>query len=318
VAVERGSPGVGKVPYDRLARAMEGRAVAQEPLSRHTTYGIGGPADLYVEPHGLEDLRTVMRFLGEYGVPVLWIGAGSNLLVSDQGLRGLVVRLNRCCSHMEAEGEHLRAGSAMPLGRLVRGAADRCLGGIAYLAGIPGTLGGAVKMNAGAFGHELGEQVEEVELMTRAGEPVRIRAGDLRFRYREVEGLGDGVILSARLLMTRSTPEAEIRERDHWLRVRQEKQPEEPRSCGSVFKRVPGEPTPGELIEKAGCKGLRHGGAQVSRKHANFIVNLGGASAEDVWRLVRDVRTRVEDRFGVRLPLEMETVGVFPEEDASG
>ncbi len=313
--MDRSTPSSHKAPYDRLAQSVSGRVLAREPMARHTTYGIGGPADLYVEPDNLEDLKTVMAFLRDYGVSGLWLGAGSNLLVSDQGIRGVVIRLNRCCSGMKAQGRNLWAGAAVPLGRLLRESAEQGLGGVTFLAGIPGTLGGAVKMNAGAFGGELGERVEEVEMMTRDGEHICLQGRDLSFRYREVKGLGDGVILSTRLVLDEARTETVLSERDRLLGIRRETQPKEPRSCGSVFKRVPGALTPGELIEKADCKGLRKGGGEVSRKHANFIVNLGGATAGDVCWLIREVRKRVEDKFGVRLPLEVEPVGVFPEED---
>jgi len=300
--------------HERVARAVRGRILAREPMSRHTTYGIGGPADLYVEPETLEDLKILMRFLAEQELPGFWLGAGSNLLVSDQGIRGIVVRLNRCCRAVRGEGRRLRAGAAVPLGRLLSASAEQGLGGIAFLAGIPGTLGGAVRMNAGAFGAELGDRVEEVEIVRCGGEPVTLRGEDLRFGYRRAEGLGDGVIVAACLRLDEASGDAELRERDRVLAIRRERQPGEMRSCGSVFKRVPGALTPGELIEKAGCKGLARGGAQVSRRHANFIVNLGGATAADVWWLVGEVRKRVEGMFGVRLPLEMEPVGPFPQQ----
>jgi len=286
-------------------------------MSRHTSYGIGGPADLYVEPETREDLKTLLRFLHEHGLTGFWLGAGSNLLVSDQGIRGVVVRLNRCCGGMRVEGRRLWVEAAVPLGRMIHHGAGRGLGGISFLAGIPGSLGGAVKMNAGALDGELGDHVEAVEVLRPTGEHLTLTSEDLSFGYRRVEGLGDGLILAACLRLEEASREAVLQERDRVLAVRRERQPAEARSCGSVFKRVPGALSPGELIEQAGCKGLQRGGAQVSRKHANFIVNLGGATASDVWQLVNEVRGRVEERFGVRLPLEVELVGPFPAAGAS-
>ncbi len=214
---------------------------------------------------------------------------------------------------MQVDGMQVRAGAAVPLGRLVHGAAEGGLGGVTFLAGIPGTVGGGVKMNAGAFGGELGACVEELEIMTREGEHAWLQRRDLSFRYRAVEGLGEGLVLSARLLLEPADPETLLQERRRLQALRRETQPVDQRSCGSVFKRIPDAPSPGELIEKAGCKGLRRGRAEVSRKHANFIVNLGGGTATDVWDLIREVRRRVQDRFGLLLPLEVEPVGIFPE-----
>jgi UDP-N-acetylmuramate dehydrogenase len=306
-----------RTPYEILARSVSGRVLFDEPMARHTTYRIGGPADLYVEPRGLDDLKTVIRFLHEYHAFGLWLGAGSKLLISDQGVRGVVIRLNRCCNQMRVEGRLLRAGAAVSLGRLVRRAEEEGLGGIVFLSGIPGTVGGAVQMNAGAFGGELGNRVSEVEVMTRTGEHGWLQSRGLTFRYREVEGIGDSLVLSARLLLDRTDPDLLFGERNRLLKLRGEKHPAERRSCGSVFKRVPGNPPPGELIEKAGCKGLRQGGAEVSRTHANFIVNIGGATGDDVWGLLQEVRRRVVDRFGLILPLEVQPVGVFPEDSLS-
>jgi UDP-N-acetylmuramate dehydrogenase len=314
MSVNRSGIPAGKKPYDLLRRSIRGIVRTDEPMAGHTTYRIGGCADLFVEPLDLEDLQTVMRFLHEYDVFGLWLGAGSNLLISDQGIRGVVIRLGGFRGRVHFDGRQVLAGAALPLGRLVRAAAEKGLGGVTFLAGIPGTVGGGVKMNAGAFGGELGARVEEVEVLTRAGEHAWLHRRDLSFSYRAVKGLGESMVLSARLLLEPADSETVLQERRRLQTLRREKQPMDQRSCGSVFKGIPDTPSPGELIEKAGCKGMRLGQAEVSRKHANFIVNLGGATGTDVWRLIREVQRRVQERFGLSLPLEVEPVGAFPED----
>lgn len=298
-------------PYSILKRSLKGEVLVDEPMARHTTYRIGGPADLFVEPDGIEDLKVLLRFLQEHEIFGLILGRGSNLLVSDEGIRGVVVRLNRCCNEIRSEGKSVRAGASVSMEKLLDRTESENLGGIEFLTGIPGTLGGAIKMNAGAWGGELGDRVEEIEALDPEGKMKRLGREDVSFVYRGVKGLEGCVILGACLHLDNVDSRSIASERKRLQALRREKQPLNLPSCGSVFKRYTGAAPPGELIEKAGCKGLRKGRAEVSQKHANFIVNLGGATAENVRHLILEVRKRVLHRFGLKLALEVEMVGVF-------
>jgi len=300
--------------YAILKRSVHGLLREREPMAGHTTYRIGGPADLYVEPAGREDLRTVLRFLDEFQVSGFFLGGGSNLLVSDQGIRGVVIRLNRCCRESGRDGTRLDVGAGNSLEAFLDRAEREGLGGAEFLADIPGTVGGALRMNAGAWGGEIGQRVEEIEVLDPGGGTRRLDRSQLSFHYRETRGLGRSVILGVRLALDRMEPGSIRQERSRLKALRRERLPLELPSCGSVFKRTDGSAPPGRLIEEAGCKGLRAGDAEVSRKHANFILNLGAATAQDVRSLILEVRRRVFNRCGIALALEVELVGEFPEE----
>ncbi len=300
-----------KEAYSVFKKSIRGAVLLNESMAKHTSYRIGGPADLFIEPEDPANLQTVLRFLQEYEIFGLMIGKGSNLLVSDQGIRGIVIRLNRFGREIHFEGNNVYVGAAVSLKRLVASAEAAGLGGIEFLEGIPGTVGGALKMNAGAFGGEIGSRVVSVEVMPSGGEIHRIGRDHLSFDYREVKGLDDDVILSCCLALDQSSVDRISEARKRLRALRKAQQPMGRPSCGSVFKRSPGIDSPGELIEKAGCKGLSRGGAVVSTKHANFIENHGEASADDVWCLIKEIRQRVLDRFGVELRLEVKLVGCF-------
>ncbi len=313
VVEQENPPDVGFVnQYRSLTASFRGRVFLDEPMARHTTYRIGGPADLLLEPEGEEDLRAALRFIRDYGVFGLILGKGSNLLVSDQGVSGVVIRLNRFCRDTVFDGSKVRIGAAMTLDKMLDRVGEESLGGIEFLSGIPGTLGGAVRGNAGAYGGEIGQRVTGVEVMDRNGEVQWLSEKEVSFHYRGVDGIEPGsVVLSAWLSLDKVAPENASEERNRVRALRRESQPLSQPSCGSVFKRTPGAAPPGELIEKAGCKGLRRGGAEVSRKHANFIVNHGKATAADVWSLIHEVRRRVWERFEVPLALEVQPIGEF-------
>ena len=297
--------------FSLLRRCFHGLLREGESMAGHTTYRIGGPADLYLEPAGLEDLKTGFRFLEEFQVPGFLLGGGSNILVSDRGIRGAVVRLNQCCQGFRRDGTRVEVGSGVLLEWFLDEAETQGLGGMEFLTDIPGTVGGALRMNAGAWGGDIGQRVEWIEVLDPGGRIRRLDKSQVSFHYREACGFDHCVVLGARLALDRLDPENIARERGRLKALRRERLPLDLPSCGSVFRRSPGAAPPGQLIEEAGCKGLRAGGAEVSRKHANFIVNLGGAAAQDVWGLIQEVRRRVRDRSGVDLQPEVEPVGEF-------
>ena len=286
----------------------------REPLSRHTVWGIGGAADRYFEPADIQDLAAFLAGLPG-GEPLLWIGLGSNLLVRDGGVRGTVISTVRLRAVERIGPTQLRAEAGAACPRVARIAAREGLTGCEFLAGVPGTMGGALAMNAGAFGAETWPAVGEVETIDSNGERRWRPASDYRYGYRIVDGPRDEWFVSCRLVLepdTRRRAGARIRE---LLAERAATQPTGARSCGSVFRNPPGDHA-GRLIEASGLKGHRVGGAVVSEKHANFIINDAGARAADVEALIGEVVEEVERRQGVLLEPEVRIVGEVSREEA--
>ncbi|HXA42344.1 MAG TPA: UDP-N-acetylmuramate dehydrogenase [Candidatus Solibacter sp.] len=286
---------------------------ASEPLSRHTTYRIGGPAERYLEVAGADRLAEVLAGCDAHGLPVLAIGNGSNLLVADAGVEGLVVRLTDTA--VSAEGGRLRAAGGARMVRVAQAALAASLDGMEWALGIPGTVGGSTYNNAGCFGSDMAATVEAVEAVDAAGRRSVLTNADCAFRYRGSafrDGRLEGSLVTAVLFQLQPGDPAKIKRRMDEIQVeRRRTQPVSGRSTGSVFKNPPGD-FAGRLVEAAGLKGERSGAAMVSREHANFIVNTGGASAADVAALVARVQAEVQRRFGIRLEPEMESVGRWP------
>lgn len=276
-------------------------------MSRHTSFRVGGPADLYVRPADFPSLEAARAILAEAGLPVLVIGLGTNLLVRDGGIRGAVVSTARL-SGWRVDGTRMLAQSGSPLAALAREAARQGLSGLEFAAGIPGTLGGAVVMNAGAHGMSMADVVERVTVQGRGGRTV-LHRDELEFTYRSSSLRGRDLVVVEAVLNLRPSSGAEVRQRmQALLEVRRRTQPRGVPSAGSFFRNPPGVAA-GFLIEQAGCKGMRVGGAEVSPVHANFLVNVGGATAADILALAARVRERVAERFGLWLEPEVEIVG---------
>lgn len=290
-----------------LSRILRGRYKKNEPMSLHTSWRVGGPADYYLYPGDRDELKEIVRFQKRAGLPLFVLGNGSNLLVRDGGIRGLVVHIGEPFSYIRREGEMLRAGAGTPLTLLAQKAAEEGLHGLGFAAGIPGTLGGALVMNAGAFGRYIGPLVAEVSIISPGGEEVRLAPEDIVFGYRQSNLSGRGIIVEALLKLEKGDPEALREEVERYHAERKRRHPALP-SAGSVFRNPPGNPA-GRLIEAAGGKGLSIGAARVSEKHANFIVNTGGASARDIETLIELVQQRVKEKFGVELETEVRIVG---------
>lgn len=284
-----------------------GRLRRREPMHRHTSWRVGGPADLFYTPADVEDLQAFLAGL-PLGTPVQFIGLGSNLLVRDGGLRGAVVSTTELGRRLERlDATHVKAGAGLPCTRFAKGCVGWQLGPAAFFAGIPGTIGGALAMNAGAFGGETWDRVESVETIDRAGR-CRIRAAaEYEIGYRSVRGASGEWFLGGvwALEPDLETDKAAIRE---MVARRGRTQPIGPPTAGSVFRNPPGGHA-GDLIERAGLKGLAVGGAAVSDKHANFIVSSAKATADDIESLIERVRAGVAEQFGVELELEVRIVG---------
>ncbi|MFO1426978.1 MAG: UDP-N-acetylmuramate dehydrogenase [Steroidobacteraceae bacterium] len=279
-----------------------------EPMSRHTSWHVGGPADVWFEPRDRADLAAFLRSLPP-SVPLHWVGLGSNLLVRDGGLRGVVIATHGALATLErrsATTVYCEAG--VPCARIARQCIRWGLGPADFFAGIPGTLGGALAMNAGAFGGETWRQVLEVEVVDRGGTLRRRAAREYRVSYRHVEPPVPGEWFISATLRFEERPEADGAELRRLLVRRKETQPIGEWSCGSVFTNPAGDHA-ARLIDVAGLKGWRIGGAEVSPKHANFIVNTGSASAADLERLIAHVQQTVQQKFGIRLVPEVRIVG---------
>ncbi|MFQ5824425.1 MAG: UDP-N-acetylmuramate dehydrogenase [bacterium] len=293
---------------DEIRKICRGGVLFDEPLSKYTSYQIGGPADVYVIPDELEDLKKLVLFTEEREIARFIIGLGSNILVSDQGIRGLVIDLRKCSSEIKRDENRVWVGAGRKLWDFLNYLRDEELVGFQNLIGIPGTVGGAIKMNAGAFGVELFDRVLSVDILEPTGEIIHLKKENIDFGYRRGIVPGKRVFLGIGVELEPGNKKEIAEQMKQTLTRREAKQPLEYPSAGSVFKRPPGDYA-GRLIEESGCKGLRVGKAQVSEKHAGFIINLGGARAEDVRKLMDIVQERVLNQFGVQLKCEIEMIG---------
>ena len=278
------------------------------PMSEHTTWRCGGAADRVYAPRSLDDLSAYLAGL-EADVPLTWLGRGSNVLVRDGGMRGVVVRLCEPLSEIVLEPPRVRAQGGAPCARLAMLTAAAGWGGLEFLAGIPGTVGGALAMNAGAAGSELWDFVESIDTLDRKGVHHEFPAGRLKVGYRFAEiPAGHGVVAGTFCLKPAEDPAQPQRRLRELMDRRRATQPVSQPSGGSVFRNPPGGHA-ARLIEEAGLKGCRIGSAEVSRTHANFIVHGGTARAADIERLIEHVRDAVEEHSGVRLELEVRILG---------
>ena len=282
-------------------------ALRNEPLRKHTSWRVGGPADLFYEPTSVEDLQRTLADLPA-DMPVHWLGLGSNLLVRDGGIRGAVIATARLPRLLEKlDDARVRAGAGLACMLLAKQCVRWHLGPAVFFAGIPGTVGGALAMNAGAFGGETWNHVEAVDTLDRRGELRTRPRADFEISYRTVRGPSAEWFLSATFRFDRDTSSS-LDTIKTLLAKRNASQPLGVPSCGSVFRNPPGD-FAGRLIEHAGLKGRRIGGAVVSEKHANFIVNAGKATAADIEALIDEVKATVLERTGVRLEPEVRIVG---------
>lgn len=281
-----------------------------ESMKNHTSFKIGGEADLFCEPACCDDIRELIAYAKDENIPVTVIGNGSNLLVGDRGIRGLVIKIDRNFSSSEINGNIIKAESGILLSKLAASALKAGLSGLEFASGIPGTLGGGIYMNAGAYGSEMSNVVKSVTYLEN-GDVKTISGKDAAFGYRRsIFTERAAVILSAELELV---PEerGEIKAKMDELRLkRTSKQPLSVPSAGSTFKRPEGY-FAGKLIEDCGLKGFKIGGAAVSEKHSGFVVNTGGATADDVLRLIRHIQKTVMDKFGVKLETEVKFLGEF-------
>ena len=298
------------VSLDEIRKFFRGNIGLSQPLASFTTFRIGGPADYYVEPLDKGDVVSVITYFQANAFPFMIIGNASNLLISDEGYHGAVINLESALGDLHKEGDFVVVGAGARLAKFVDFCVQRGLGGVEMLAGIPGTIGGAVIMNAGAYGGEISDYLVEVEVL-REGSVVWIKKEEGGFAYRR-SGFTRDVVLGARFQLPRKDKAELMRARRELLVKRNLAQPMNYPNAGSVFKN-PNGTYAARLIEAAGLKGLRHGSAQISERHGNFIVNMGNAKAADVLELIHTAQREVFKKFNVRLELEVKLVG-FSEE----
>lgn len=297
--------------YDKLAGVVSKEAILEnEPMSKHTTFRIGGNADLFVSPKA-NQIADIMALAKAYDVPVTVVGNGSNLLVGDKGIRGLVLSIGKGAEEIQVDGNCMVVSAGALLSKIAAEAAKRSLTGFEFAAGIPGTLGGAIVMNAGAYGGEIKDVLISVTVLTPEGEIMELSSGELELSYRHSCIPERGYIVLEAVLEFVPGEETMIREKMAEIKKsRIEKQPLEFPSAGSTFKRPEGF-FAGKLIQDAELRGYSVGGAQVSEKHCGFVVNKGEATAKDVLSLIEDVKRIVYDKFQVELEPEVKMIGEF-------
>lgn len=294
--------------FDTL-KMISPNAAAAEKMSEHTSFKIGGDADFMVFPKDAEEIKAVIELCREHKVPYMVMGNGSNMLVSDEGIEGVVIKISDAMAKVEVSGETVFAGAGILLSSLSHKAMDAGLSGLEFASGIPGTLGGAVVMNAGAYGGEMKDVITKVGYMDKVGKIHEISGKDAGFGYRKsIFSKGEYIVLYCEMKLKKGDKKDIAALMADFNSRRKEKQPLNMPSAGSTFKRPEGY-FAGKLIEDSGLKGMSVGGAKVSEKHSGFVVNYNNASAEDVKKLISDVQDKVEERFGVRLEPEIKFYG---------
>ena len=288
---------------------IKDHVIEDYPMKEVTSFQIGGPVDYFVEPRSEEELKDVIVSVERDEMPWMIMGKGTNMVVSDKGIRGAVIRLENYFSDVRVEGTRVIAQSGASMKKVAEAACEASLTGLEFAHGIPGAVGGAMTMNAGAYGGEMKDVVESVKVMYHDGTTEVIPGDQMDFRYRNSRVYDEKlVVLEATFLLQRGE-QAEIQNQmDELWNRRVSKQPLEYPSAGSTFKRPVGY-FAGQLIDQAGLRGLKHGGAQVSEKHCGFVINCGGATCKDVVELIRSVQEAVYEKHGVELETEVKVLG---------
>lgn len=303
---------ISQAVKDSLTRFLpEDQIKTQEMMSRHTTFKVGGPADCLVSPSDEKQLGGIIRYLNKVEIPYFVVGNGSNLLVSDAGYRGVIIKIGDDMAQVTVDGDRIHVGSGASLARVARAALDAGLTGLEFAAGIPGTVGGALIMNAGAYDGEMKMVVEEVTVIDVEGNLLALDNSTMEFGYRTSALKNQKFVATGcTFLLKKGNPEEIKAKMDDFAQRRREKQPLEFPSAGSTFKRPEGH-FAGKLIQDAGLAGFSVGGAQVSEKHCGFVINKGDATAKDIKVLIGFVQDKVKDTFGVDLEPEVIMLGEF-------
>ncbi|MBO5929921.1 MAG: UDP-N-acetylmuramate dehydrogenase [Clostridia bacterium] len=295
--------------YKKVLKIQTEHVTKDAPMADYTTFKIGGPADLLVEPESIDAFTRLLQLCHAEHVPLMVIGAGSNLLVSDKGIDGVVVKFGDAFDFVTTNGTEITCGSGTSLAKLAKHAQRAGLSGLEFASGIPGNVGGAIYMNAGAYGGEMKDVVMETTYIDEDGTIQTVKGDAHEFSYRHsLFCQGKKYIISAKMKLILKNPEEILKNMQELNAKRKEKQPLEKPSAGSTFKRPEGH-FAGKLIEDAGLKGASFGGASISEKHAGFVVNNGGATCSDVVSLIQHVQAVVLEKFGVTLEPEIRVIG---------
>jgi UDP-N-acetylmuramate dehydrogenase len=294
----------------KLQVANVGKVKIQEPLSLHTTIKIGGPADVFVEPNSIEDLKKTMDIITKYDVPWRAIGRGSNLLVSDEGIEGVVIKLGKGIDQLDIDGEEIRVGGGYSLVTLATQISRMGLSGLEFAGGIPGSVGGAVYMNAGAHGSDISNILKKAHILFPDGTMEWLTNEEMEFSYRTsvLQKKRPGIVLEAIFTLKKGDKEQIMAEIKKNKEYRKETQPWSYPCAGSIFRN----PLPhyaGKLVEEAGLKGYQIGGAQISDMHGNFIVNADKATCQDVLQLIDHIKKTIREKFGINMETEVEIIG---------
>lgn len=292
-------PGIKKIVND---------VKQDESMSKKTSFGIGGPAEVFVKVANIKQLMGIIKYSNSNKIPLFILGKGTNILIKDKGIKGIVLKLSGNFDKIEFADDTVTAGAAVDLPVLASKSFARGLSGLEFAVGIPGSVGGAVITNAGAYGESIGDIIDEITIMDFKGKIHKLKKDEVRFEYRSSFLPTEGVLLNIRLKLQPKDKNDIIEKVQLYIEKRKKSQGINFPNAGCIFKNIESSNT-GKLIEEAGLKGFRIGDAQVSVKHANYIINLGSATAEDVLSLIKEVRAKIKDKFGILLELEIKIVG---------
>ena len=302
------------IDKNNIIEIVEGNLFLDENMSKHTTFGIGGKVSCYIMPKTIKHLKEVLKYSSENKINISFVGSGSNLLVSDYGYDGIIISLKKTFKNLNIlRNGTIIAESGVMLGSMVRKATNKGIKGMESLIGVPGTVGGALYMNAGAYNHEISNYFCSALLLNKKGEEKIYQKKDIKFDYRYSSFPKDEILIEAEFKYPGGDPETILKNKKDASIKRKNSQPLKYRSAGSIFKNPNKKSPAGYLIDKAGLKGTTIGGAQISNKHANFIINLGDATAKDVFELIQISKEAVFEKFNIKLELEIKLIGDFNE-----
>ena len=306
---------MNKIDTKNIAAIVDGNLMLNELMSKHTTFGIGGKVDCYIMPKTLNQLKEVLKYSSKNKINIFFMGSGSNLLVSDNGYDGIIISLKKTFKNLEIlDNATIIVESGVMLGNMVKRATNVGIEGMESLVGVPGTVGGALYMNAGAYNHEISNYFNSAILLDKEGIEKTYTKKDVKFGYRYSSFPKDEILIKAIFKYSRGDIDVITKNKKTASIKRKTSQPLKYRSAGSIFKNPNKDSSAGYFIDKSGLKGLSIGDAQISEKHANFIINRGSAKAEDVMRLIKIAKEKVFEKFNLELELEIKLLGAFDAE----
>lgn len=294
------------VSINEIKKIFSGNILINEPMAKYTSFRVGGPTDFYCEPIDRNDLVSIIKYFSKNNFPFIIVGRGSNLLISDEGFRGAIINLEKNLKSISKNKNTVTVDAGVRIGPFVDFCIQNSLSGVEMLAGIPGTIGGAIMMNAGAYGGEISDYIFEIEVI-RNNEIKFIKKEDANFSYRK-SGFANDVILSAKFILPKGDISDLLKKRRELLLKRNSSQPLNLPNSGSVFKNPKGF-FAGKLIEEVGLKGFRFGNAQISEKHGNFIVNHGNAKSSEILKLILTAQEKVFEKMKIKLDVEVKMIG---------